>query len=464
MNKINKTSLKVLNLFLVVVFLVVSGFGCSLQSAQQTAAIAPITLTYWRVWDDQDAFDQVIRDYQLIHPNVTINYRKFRYEEFEAELLNALAEDRGPDIFSIPEALLKKYQSKLTPMPAQLKLGYIVEKSYFGIKKEQVVEIRTDKTPTLREIKDQYADTVYADAVIDNQVYGLPLSLDTLVMYYNKDILNQAGIAQLPIDWKTFQEDVVKMTKFETQNVILQSGTALGTGYNVERMFDILSVLMMQNGAIMANAQGYPTFFSNIKVGGQTINPGLTALQFYADFALPLKQVYSWNNTMDNSLSAFMAGKVGFFFGYNYHLAQIRSQSRVNFGIAPLPQIAGNPVKNYANYWLEVVSKKSKYQNEAWDFILFANKPAEVKKYLAETNRPTAQKALIASQQDSEDLHASVGQILTAATWYRGQDVNAAELAFKEMAERFLLVTINSEISNVMSVATQKVTQTINAQ
>jgi ABC-type glycerol-3-phosphate transport system substrate-binding protein len=194
---------------------------------------------------------------------------------------------------------------------------------------------------------------------------------------------------------------------------------------------------------------------------GKKINAGLNALQFYADFALPLKNVYCWNNTLPNSLSAFMAGKVGFYFGYNYELDQIRSQSRVNFGIAPIPQIPGNPARNYADYWLEVVSKKSKHPDEAWDFILFMNKPEEVKKYLAKTNRPTAQKALTADQANIEDLRVSSQQLLTAATWYHGQDIAAAQQAFKEMAEQFLLATDQSSISNVLGIAARKVAQSI---
>ena len=458
---INKISFKALGLLAVLIFLVVSGLGCKLQTAEESAAISPITLTYWRVWDDQDAFDQVIADYRAIHPNITINYRKFKYEEFEQELLNALAEDRGPDIFSVPQAWLKEYQTKIAPMPEQIRIGYVVEKTYFAIKKERVVEVRTEKTPTLRQIKDKYVDTVFNDVVLENQVYGLPLSLETLVMFYNKDIMNQAGIATLPADWKSFQEAVIKTTKFETEDKIIQSGTALGTGFNIERAFDIISILMIQNGAQMADAKGQPTFFKSMTISGKPTNPGLIAMRFYADFATPVKTVYSWNNAMSNSLEAFLAGKVGFFFGYNYHLAQIRSRSRVNFGIAPIPQIAGNPVKNYANYWVETVSKKSKHPNEAWDFLIFITKQEENAKFLSVTNHSAAQRTLLDSQAENEDLSASVSQALTATTWYRGYDALTAETIFKEMAEQFLLAVTDQQVNNIISSVTQKISQTI---
>lgn len=463
MTKINKLSFKVLGIFLLVAFLVTSGFGCKVQTSEQADAMKPITLNYWRVNDDQDAFDEIIKDYQVIHPNITIKYRKFRSDEFETELLNALAEDRGPDIFSIPEQWLLEYQNKLAPLPAEIKIGYIVEKTYLSIKKEKVVEIRTEKTPSLRVLKDTYADTVSSDAVIGGQIYGLPLSLETLIMFYNKSIMSQSGISQIPTDWQSFQDAVKKSTKFESGDKILQAGAALGTGFNVQHSFDILSILMMQNGAKMANeTTGMPSFFSRITIGSQTLTPGLTALQFYTDFANKTKVVYSWNTAMSDSLASFMAGQVGFFFGYNYNIAQIRGQSKVNFGVASIPQIPGSITKNYANYWLEVVSKKSKYTNESWDFLLFANKQAEIKKFLAKTNRPTAQKALIDSQIDNEDLHPSVAQVLTAGTWYKGRNFDAAYQAIQEMIEQYLILTDERQINNIISIATQRVAQTIN--
>lgn len=453
-------SFKLFGLFLIGVFLLTAGLGCK---GPDVSSLSNVTLDYWGVWDDADAFTDIIADYQAEHPNVTINYRKFRYDEYETELLNALSEDRGPDIFALPQSWLYAYQNKLEPMPASIKLGYAVEKDrFFGMKKETVVEYRTTKTPTLREIKETYVDTVYNDVIIDDQVYGLPLSLPTLVMFYNKDIINQAGISKIPTDWTAFQEAVVKATKYGSDNAIIQAGTALGTGYNVERCFDIMSILMMQSGATMSDSKGYPTFFSNVTAGGKTTNPGRTALQFYADFAMTTKNVYSWNTSMANSLEAFIAGKVAFFFGYNYHVDQVRSQSRVNFGIAPLPQITGSAIKNYANYWITGVSKKTTSTNEAWDFVLFMNKPAEIKKYLAATNQPTAERDLIDTQSDDADLHAASTQTLTAATWYRGKDVAAAETAFKELAERYLLAEDNQIINNIISAAVSKVTQTIN--
>ncbi|MEK7103676.1 MAG: hypothetical protein AAB870_04990, partial [Patescibacteria group bacterium] len=80
----------------------------------------PITLQYWSAFDDNEDMSDIIADYTALHPNVTIEFRKFRFDEYEKELLNALAEDRGPDIFSVHNTWVKGYTSKLAPMPQTL--------------------------------------------------------------------------------------------------------------------------------------------------------------------------------------------------------------------------------------------------------------------------------------------------------------------------------------------------------
>lgn len=452
-----KKYFNILNLFLVFVFLLTTGFGCKSPGREIQEAMKPIELNYWRIFDDQDAFEEIITAYKALHPNITINYRKFRFEEYEQALLEALAEDRGPDIFSINEGWIREYQTKLTPMPADITLVYQYTKG--TVKKETAYELRTKKAPSLREIKADFADTVYEDVVLDGQVYGLPLSLETLVMFYNKDILNKSGIAQIPTNWKDFQEAVQKSTRFDTAGNIIQAGAALGTGYNIDRSFDILSVLMMQNGAEMTDANGNATFTKSIN---KDYFPGVEAIRFYLDFSAPVKSVYTWNEDMTNSFDTFLSGKLAFMFGYNYHIPSIKSRApKLNLGIAPIPQINPDNPANYANYFVESVSKKSEHQNEAWDFILFATKQEQVTKFLSRTNRPTALKGLINSQMEDEELYPTSIQILTSKNWYKGKNQPAAEEAMKDMIEELPAFLGEREFQNIMSTTITKINQTL---
>ncbi len=445
-------------LFLLLAFVATSGFGCKNPGKDVQEKMKPIELNYWRVWEDDDAFTEIIAAYRALHPNIKINYRKFRYEEYEKELLNALAEDRGPDMFSIPEGWLKKYQTKIAPMPAQITLAYQYEKG--GIKKEIAYELRTKNSPTVREIKANFADVVAKNVILDNKVYGLPLSLDTLILFYNKDILNQNGIAQVPETWEDFQKAVEKMVKFDAEDKIVQAGAAIGTGKNINRASDLLSVLMMQNGATMLFPNGGVAFMQG-DPNRKDYNPGLKAIQFYLDFASPTKSTYTWNAEMGDSLEAFMAGRVGMVFGYSYDLPTIKAKApRLNLGIAPIPQVPGNKV-NFANYWLETVSKKTANSDAAWDFLVFATEKEQAQKFLKVAKRPTALKSLIASQLEDENMNAPASEILTADNWYSGYDLPAAESALKKMIDDALISQNEKEFKAIIDTAMQVINQTL---
>ncbi|MFA5359903.1 MAG: extracellular solute-binding protein [Patescibacteria group bacterium] len=462
---------KIIVLSLLFIFILTSGFGCKLVDKKTQEAMQPITLTYWRVYDGEDAFEEILAAYKVLHPFITINYRKLRYSEYENELINALAEDRGPDIFSIHNTWVKKYKSKIEPMPATITMAYPITKG--TLKKETIPELRTSKSLSLNDIKNNFVDAVYQDVVYptlnettkqyEQKVYGLPLSVDTLAMYYNKDLFNNAGIAEPPTYWSSeFQQDVKKMTKQNEKGEIIQSGAALGGSTNIERYSDILSVLMMQNGSVMMEDSGevlfnrIPTTFKD-----QKYNPGLEALRFYTDFANPAKEVYAWNKNLDNSLNMFAQGKVGIMFGYAYHLPTIKAQApKLNFGIAKLPQIEGNTPINFANYWVETVSNKSKYTGESWDFIQFITKAEQVKSYLAKTKKPTALRALVNEQTEDLDIGVFASQVLTAKSWYKGDDSNAMEKIFAEMIDSVILA--QEKIESIITLAVTKIAQTIN--
>ncbi len=454
---------KITILSLLAVFILTSGFGCKLTNKKTKQATKPIVITYWRVFDGPDAFAKIIDKYNAIHPFITIKYRKLRYSEYENALLNALAEDRGPDIFSIHNTWIRKYQSKLAPLPAEITMAYPVVK---GSKKETATELRTTRSITVNELKDRFVDVVGHDVVIDNKIYGLPLSVDTLALYYNKDLFNNTGISQVPRYWnKEFLQDIKKLTKQDPRKGIIQSAISLGGSSNIERSSDILSVLMMQNGATMM--ENGKVLFNAIPQFAQktNYNPGLDALRFYTDFANPVKESYSWNSELPNSLKMFIGGNLAMFLGYAYDLPIIKAQApKLNFSVSYLPQIEGTPPTNinFANYWVEVVSKKSSHINEAWDFIQFMTKAQNVQDYLAKVNRPTALRSLITKQGNNNDeISVFIDQVLTAKSWYLGKDAIAAGDAMKEMINRVNSKT-GEKLKDIIDQGAAKVQQTIN--
>jgi len=451
------------------------GAGCTKgPDAATVAASKPVTLTIWGVNDDADVYNGILTDYHVLHPNVTLNYRVFRLEEYETELVNALAEDRGPDIFLIHNDWVTKYLPKIQPMPPTTKVA--IQTVQGTLQKTVVYQIVSQPTVTMKQFKEDYPDVVIKDMLrtinvstnpdvrnFQQRVMALPVSVDTLGLYVNKDLLNAAGISTIPESWDAFQAAVKKLVKYDDAGEIIQAGAALGTGANIERSPDIIAALMMQNGAEMSADDGSPTF-SLVPAAlseQRDTPPAYQALSFYTDFANPGKDVYTWNDKQPNSLSAFIDGKVAFFFGYGYDLPIIKAQaSKLNLGIAKFPQITGNPVVNFANYWAWTVSKKTKSSDTAWDFLNFMRKPEESQKFLDAALRPAALKSQLNGQLDNENIGVFASQVLTSKSWYRGNDPKTADAAFVTMIED-ALISPPEKAGDIIRTAQDKISQTI---
>jgi len=454
---------------LALIFLVSSGQGCFKggdQAAQQ-AANEEVSLTYWRVFEGSDSFREIISAYRELHPNVNINVVEKRFEEYEDELVQAFAEDRGPDMFSVHNMWMEKYEPLITPLPDSLSMVYLEVQG--TLQKETVAVIREEATLSIRELQSNYVDVVADDVVrryqassqsaSENRIWGLPYSVDTLALFYNKDLLNAAGIPEPPATWTDFQSQVKELTLVDLDGGIVQSGAAIGTTENVERSFDIVSLLMMQNGTnMMGSSQA--TFAEIPSSSSSRTPPAIDAARFYTDFANPVKEVYTWNEDQDNSFDAFANGTTAFFFGYAYHIPQLRARNpKLNFDIAPVPQIEGSRTVNYANYWIEVVAKDTEHLDEAWDFIQFAAEAENVINFLQEADKPTALRSLINTQLDDLDLSVFASQVLTADDWYDGEDADAAEEALLNFVEDVL--TGAEDLENELLKAQSQVNQTL---
>lgn len=435
---------RVLSFFLVLSTLVLVGQGCFGGGATETGD--QVLLRYWRVFDGEDTMRGIIDAYQASRPNVRIEYRRLRFDEYEDELIKAFAEDRGPDIFSIQNTKIEEYLPLIEPMPEQVTIT--VRERRNQLSQETVVVPRTFPMPTLRQYENSFLETVYKDTVRPIQtaqgtvekIVGIPLSVDTLALYYNRDLLSATGIPQPAETWTQLQEQVPLLTTYDENGEIVQSGVAMGTGSNVDRSPDILSLIMMQLGAVMTDSRGRVTFANRQEIGGVDRLPALNALSFYTDFANPQKETYAWNDSFSSSLDAFTSGQSAYFFGYSYHDPLIRSASpRLNYRVREMLQLEGNVRKvNFANYWIETVAKNSENQNWAWDFVNFATSADQVIKYLDSANKPTARLDLIGSQVDDNFLAPFANQLLTAESWYRGGNADQMENAFIDMADNFL--------------------------
>ncbi len=400
-----------------------AGFGCK-QNVLNKEQFKPITLEYWGVWDTPEQMNKVISAYRATHPTIRVNYRNFRYDEYEAKLLAAAWDNRVPDIFMIPSTDLKKYQDKLSSMPKVVKIP--ITQLQGTIKKEAITTLQTVNSLSLQDVKEKFVQVVNDDVVVDNKIYGLPYSVDTLVTFYNSDLLTKAGIPEPMKDLDELVEQVEKsgLVKVGQSNQIYQAGVAMGGADNIPRFFDILSALWMENDVKLQGGEFNPL---QDKTSAQRFADVLT---FYTYFADPTKAVYSWNADLPNAFELFAQGKLAYFFGYSYHADELRKRGvQFNWDLENFPQTKGaEGTKYYSNYWLNVVAKNSPNQDAAWNFIQsVTTDPNLVNQYLDPNNKPTALRALVKKQLENDQVRVFASQVLTADNWYSGYNAALAE-------------------------------------
>jgi multiple sugar transport system substrate-binding protein len=428
--------------------LVFTGFGCkSSTGVANTPAARRVNLEYWTVFDDVDALQTQIAAFRAERAYINVNIRQFRAEDIYDRLVEALAEDRGPDIISVNNRSMGQYVSKLSPMPASAKdTTVVVQKGNFS---DTTVVKMTDRfglTPA--QLEKEYVGAVANDAVMNGKIYGLPLSLDTMAIYYNKDLLDQAGVAEAPKTWEDFQAAVRKVTKYNrSTGAITQSGAALGTGANIPWSDDILYVLFRQSSLRFTDSSGRAVFNVRPSGGSQSDEtPAMNIMNFYTDFANPTRDTYTWNDSMENALDAFVKGKVAFFFGYSFHTPLIKARApQLNYDVMPLLQLNPDFPVNVANYSLQSVTAKSKNQNEAWNLVLYLTHSSATKNYLDKSGRPTALRTYIAAQRENPILAPFASQLLVATNWYRGRNYEAAAQAVRELMREWLIAPANPD-------------------
>jgi ABC-type glycerol-3-phosphate transport system substrate-binding protein len=191
---------------------------------------------------------------------------------------------------------------------------------------------------------------------------ALPLSVDPLVMYYNKSLFDSAFILDIPEYWDEVITIVPQLTERSANGRITLSGASLGTFDNIASAKELLSVLMIQNGnRIVGTDPNTLQFRSLLTLNESAFNQTQQALEFYTSFANINNANYSWNEALPSSLDMFIAGDLALYFGRASELPDIRRKNpNLDFDVALLPQLRGTTRTSTFGYMNGIaVSKQS---------------------------------------------------------------------------------------------------------
>jgi multiple sugar transport system substrate-binding protein len=371
-----------------------------------------VSLQIWGVGDDYAAFSDVIKGYAETYKNVKINYTKFDDSAaYQKELVNALAENRGPDVFMVHSSWVYQHWGKMYPASSLF------------------------LTP--QAVSQLFPAVVSKDFVLSGNIFALPLNMDALALIYNKDIFNAKSIVFPPKTWDDFIAAVGKVREIDQNKKISLSAAALGAAYNIRNLPDILTALALQSGSIINNPNGDGVLFDD--AFNRTV-------QFYTQFANPISPYYTWNESFDNSLAAFAAGKTAMILDYYGSLNEIKNRNAyLNYGIADLPQV--NPanssqVANRSSYWGLAASKQTLNPYVSWSFIKYlTTNPSVISLYLGVTGKLPALLSMI-QQNIGGDNDVFAREFLTARTWYQA-DPQATDAILRGMINDILSGKIN---------------------
>ena len=390
-----------------------------------------ITLTYYRLWDEDDALDSIIASYKQMHKNVTISVRKIAIPEdktiydYQNDLIKQIADGEGPDMFMIHNDWLPYQINQIAPTPSS------------------VMAVDT--------YQQKYPQVVADDFVTNNKIYAMPFYVDNLMLFYNVNLFSEARVPREktpPKTWSDVIDIVPQLTKYNADGSIKQSAITLGTDDQfIPRFAEIISALITQYGGEMTSSDHTKATFNLPVNADKPYYPGENALKFYTDFANPNSSLYTYSDTtyaddtkkFPGDIQAFMEGKSAMFIGYSYNVENIKKFTgrSFSFATANLPQLRLESPVTIANYWGETVSKNSKYPQVAWDFLKYASQRQQVRSYLNNTGRVSALEENIDSYAGKLYLAPVANQIKYSQSWYRS-NTSEVEKIFAKMVNNVL--------------------------
>jgi ABC-type glycerol-3-phosphate transport system substrate-binding protein len=240
--------------------------------------------------------------------------------------------------------------------------------------------------------------------------------------------------------------------------------------------------MMLQNGVNLPMKKGESVKLEDGATGsdGKFSFVGENALKQYSQYSLlrslddgTTNPLYNWNIRNHYSVDAFAEGSVAMMFNYSWQISSILNKNpKLNFAVAPMPQLNASKPVTVSNYWGYVVSRNkvapvsAAQQNdvaaipnevrvhEAWQFLRFltlknsgtvrlynaysknfkdfATKFDPAVDYLQRTKQPAARRDIIEMQKVDPILAPFASGNLIARNWYQ-TDPEAVDSLFNDM-------------------------------
>ena len=145
-----------------------------------SGGVTTLTMTVWGGDVDKTSYQQRVDMLEEAHPDIKVDLQLIPSEQYEQKVQTMIAGGNGPDIMQVAEGV-NVYSSKNQILP----LDEYVSKSGLDL------DERFGPTGTLYSYQDK--------------VYAIPDRSGAMIVYYNKDLFDAAGVDYPTADWT--QED-----------------------------------------------------------------------------------------------------------------------------------------------------------------------------------------------------------------------------------------------------------------
>ena len=340
-----------------------------------------------------------------------ITYVEKRKDTFDQDFIEALAVGKGPDLFFLPQDSILKHEDKIFPIPYA-----------------------------------SFSERMFKDAFIEeselyltqNGILGLPFMVDPMVMYWNRDFFTSAGLSVPPKSWSDMYDLSTRLTVRDSSLNISKGTLAFGEYNNVANANELIGLLIMQAGNPIttrgADGESINNLFS--QRFDAPIAPTIQAVNFYTEFANPLKPFYTWNRSLPNSKVFFLSSDLAIYFGFASELADIRLKNpNLNFAVAPIPQSKdATRTTTFGRMVALAIPKNSQNVAGAYAVALKMTNATSLTAMTRVTNLPPVRRELLAIRPTEAFMSVFYDGAIQSRAWLSPEPAKLSPI-FKEMVE-----------------------------
>ncbi|WP_165754980.1 MULTISPECIES: ABC transporter substrate-binding protein [Geobacillus] len=332
------------------------------SSSEKKSQTEKIVIKWWDYHSPdpiQKAIKEMISSYEKEHPNIKIERTYIPFADLKNKLLMGAAAGQLPDIVMIDNPDHQAFAA---------------------------AGILADITKEVKEWgeADQYFEGPWSSTMYKGKNYGVPNSSNNLALFYNVDMLKEAGIDP-PKNWDELREAAKKLTKpgiygFAVSGVKSEEGT-----------FQFLP-FVWQAGEDITNLNSKGTI------------EALSLWKYMVDNGYMSKEIIT--QRQQDIAVQFAAGKIAMMVNGTWQIPFLESEAKVKWDVVTLPVYKqGGTILGGENW---AITASSKHRDIAWDIIKYAQKPENLKKFLQAAGRLPSRKDLIQDPFWQEDKHLKV--------------------------------------------------------